>query len=132
MRLSLQDLYVYGLWQRDIESQLAWRVDTPRNSSSEPRRLPINIAPCWSWASLHDCAINTERDVLRDETSILISHIKAFWLPNQSTTADLMPNWDIPALAFRCALLPVKFTRLLRDFSSIYYASTRARRHQPN
>lgn len=41
-----KDQYVAGLWRKDIERHLCWRVDSPLAA------LPEYRAPTWSWASV--------------------------------------------------------------------------------
>ncbi|TVY39874.1 hypothetical protein LSUB1_G005033 [Lachnellula subtilissima] len=56
------DEYIAGLWRKDIEMQLCWRVDRERFDSaspstiSPPQSLPTSPpyqAPSWSWASIN-------------------------------------------------------------------------------
>jgi len=44
-------IYTSGLWTRDIECQLTWRVVDPRRARRARRQLE-HIAPSWSWASV--------------------------------------------------------------------------------
>jgi hypothetical protein len=43
---ELDDEYIYGLWRRNLESQLLWTAADPC------QRITPCLAPSWSWASL--------------------------------------------------------------------------------
>ncbi|KAF8865250.1 hypothetical protein BDZ45DRAFT_548646, partial [Acephala macrosclerotiorum] len=47
--------YPAGLWGKDIEYQLLWKVDTwsPRASKLTASRASSFVAPTWSWASIN-------------------------------------------------------------------------------
>ena len=49
---TTRDDYVAGMWRRDLEEGLLWRVDERRYPKDSPARSQSYLAPSWSWLSL--------------------------------------------------------------------------------
>jgi hypothetical protein len=50
---ALKETYGVGLWERNLEEQLAWRVVGCQRSGGRPSERPTPLrAPSWSWASI--------------------------------------------------------------------------------
>jgi hypothetical protein len=60
LQASIQADYLAGLWNTDSPLQLMWRV--PVTSEPQAARVPVFVAPTWSWASIHG-AIDIEEQI---------------------------------------------------------------------
>lgn len=100
---------VFGLWPTDIELQLTWQIASGKWGKHAVRRLPSQIAPSWSWASVHGWEILPEHGDLQSVYSYrTVSHARALWNPSQPTTNDIPADQHQGFLALRCMLLPAK------------------------
>jgi hypothetical protein len=52
MRIRTGDVYLAGLWKRDVHRQLCWSTDFDVRRDSDRFRVPFYLAPSWSWASV--------------------------------------------------------------------------------
>ncbi|RFU28330.1 hypothetical protein B7463_g8015, partial [Scytalidium lignicola] len=108
-RELLQEEDEFGLWPSDIEFQLTWTVASGQWGKHASRRLSPEIAPSWSWASIHDWKISPEYGGLGSDYSFhAVSHSKPSWYPEQPVSAAIFPNQRRRILGFQCMLLPVK------------------------
>jgi hypothetical protein len=52
MRERTGDVYLAGIWKKDLRSQLCWATDFDVRWRANRTRVPIYLAPTWSWASV--------------------------------------------------------------------------------
>ena len=118
--------YVAGLFTRNMESQLAWKLGGERQKSGTESRIPdVMIAPSWSWASFLGeidmlpqwQAVDSEEPYRALESQDLCEIILC-QVTNKDTLAATWTLMDVPdemPLEIRCFLAQVR----LLDFSEI-------------
>ena len=53
MRHGMGDIYLAGLWKKDLHRQLCWSTDIDVRERVNRSRTPNYLAPTWSWASVN-------------------------------------------------------------------------------
>ncbi|KAK1751484.1 heterokaryon incompatibility protein-domain-containing protein [Echria macrotheca] len=51
LRQRLDDVYLAGMWKKDLVRQLCWQNRSPPTSGTRYSRVDTYLAPTWSWAS---------------------------------------------------------------------------------
>jgi hypothetical protein len=53
MRDAMDDVYLAGMWKKNIQRQLCWSTDCDVRKHFNRSRMPTYLAPTWSWASVN-------------------------------------------------------------------------------
>ncbi|KAF1850518.1 HET-domain-containing protein [Cucurbitaria berberidis CBS 394.84] len=61
MRNITADIYLAGLWKRDLQSQLCWSTDFDMRRRENRSTVPTYLAPTWSWANVDGPVISDHR-----------------------------------------------------------------------
>lgn len=66
MRYATQDLYLAGLWRKDLQKQLCWSTDFDVRKRVNRSTIPTYMAPTWSWANVDGPVMSDQRYYLPD------------------------------------------------------------------
>lgn len=92
----VDDVYMFGLWKKDLYQQLCWR---PANISNPPRRTNQGlITPTWSWA-------NFDGPVDFDTAYYGTYHEYATWVELVDTPGNLTKTITLRGLALKSRLV---------------------------
>ena len=70
MRRASGDVYLAGLWKKDLAKQLCWATDFDVRKKIERLRTPMYLAPTWSWVSV-DAPVTSDMRYYDPGTEIL-------------------------------------------------------------
>ncbi|KAK0724522.1 heterokaryon incompatibility protein-domain-containing protein [Lasiosphaeris hirsuta] len=102
--------YVSGLWERGLESQLAWNVVKPKSA----HRPAEHVAPSWSWASVvGEVNLFPRGSSADEEVSGGGNLCKVLEVQKSTDTVSAFISHDV--LVVRCYLLPVTVIPISRD-----------------
>jgi hypothetical protein len=61
MRNATEDIYLAGLWKKDLQKQLRWVTDCDVRKQLNRFKSPTYLAPTWSWASVNGPVMSDKR-----------------------------------------------------------------------
>jgi hypothetical protein len=70
MQRKTGDVYLAGLWKKDIHRQLCWSTDFDVRREFDRFRVPFYLAPTWSWASVNGPVMSDQRSIYRDYPAV--------------------------------------------------------------
>lgn len=92
----VDDIYMFGLWKKDLHQQLCWR---PAHLSETPRRTTQGlIAPTWSW-------VNFDGPVDFDTAYYGTYHEYLSWIEVVDTPSNLTKKLTLRGLALKSRLV---------------------------
>lgn len=104
--------YVSGLWERGLESQLAWSVVEPETS----HRPAEHVAPSWSWASVvGEVTLFPRGDPVDEEKYGGGKLCEVLEVRNPGDAEQEVAFISRAALVVRCYLVPITVIPISRD-----------------
>ncbi|USP74781.1 HET-domain-containing protein [Curvularia clavata] len=86
MRHAMGDVYLAGLWKKDLHKQLCWSTDFDVRARVNRSRTPTYLAPTWSWASVDGPVMSDQAYYIANmEVSLCIEILDASILSRHSS-----------------------------------------------